>query len=194
MKRVCIFCASSQLVAQQYIDAARRTAQIFVENGWAINYGGGAVGLMGAVADQAVAMGGAIKSIIPQFMVDQHWHNPKVRDMEVTLTMSERKARLVADVDAVVALPGSTGTLDELFEVVSDKKLGLFTKPIVVLNTNGFYDNLKKQLQLMLDEHFMSANHLTVLEFVDAPEQILPVIDEMGETDSALALATAQTK
>ena len=59
---------------------------------------------------------------------------------------------------------------------------------------NGFYDNLKKQLQLMLDEHFMSANHLTVLEFVDAPEQILPVIDEMGETDSALALATAQTK
>ena len=159
-----------------------------------INYGGGSVGLMGAVADEALRLNGKITGVIPQFMVDVEWQHPDVKDMILVKTMSERKSRLVADVDAVVALPGSTGTLDELFEVVSNKKLGLFTKPIVVLNTDGFYNDVRKQLEYMVDEHFMNYNHLQVLRFVDNPQDVLETIESMGETNSAAALAAAATR
>lgn len=194
MKRVCIFCASSKHIATQYIVSAKVLTRMFVAANWAINYGGGSVGLMGAVADEALRLNGKITGVIPQFMVDVEWQHPDVKDMILVKTMSERKSRLVADVDAVVALPGSTGTLDELFEVVSNKKLGLFTKPIVVLNTDGFYNDVRKQLEYMVDEHFMNYNHLQVLRFVDNPQDVLETIESMGETNSAAALAAAATR
>jgi uncharacterized protein (TIGR00730 family) len=169
---ICVFCASSTQLAPIYIDAAQQLAQVLVGNGYAIKYGGGAVGLMGALADKALLLDGKVIGVIPRFMVEVEWQHPHVETMMVTQTMHERKRELINHIDAVVALPGSSGTLEELVEVISMKKLGLFTKPIIIVNTNGFYDSLLNLMHRMVDENFMHRSHLNAFTVVDEPDQV----------------------
>jgi len=173
---VCVFCASSTQVAQSYFDAAENLAKELINSGYAIKYGGGAVGLMGAVANQALAMQGRVIGIIPQFMVDVEWQHPDVEEMHVVETMHQRKQQLIDNVDAVVALPGSSGTLEELMEVISMKKLGLFTKPVVIVNTNGFYDSLIDLFKRMADERFLHETHLDTFTVINHPHEIVDAI------------------
>lgn len=171
MKRVTIFCASSDKIPQIYYDEARQLASLFAEKGFGVVYGGGEIGLMGVVADEMLAHNAPITGVIPRFMVDVEWQHRGVEDMILTETMAERKRKMIDLADAIVILPGSTGTMDELFDALADKKLGLIWKPIVVLNTNHFYDNLKAQLELMVKEQFMNERHFQTITFASTPAE-----------------------
>lgn len=175
--KACVFCASSTKVDGAYIEDAEKLGVILSENNIAMNYGGGAVGLMGAIANSMLQTNGRITGIIPKFMVEVEWEHKRVKDMVHVDTMAERKQLLVKDVDAVIALPGGTGTLEELFEVLSNKKLGLFTKPVILLNTKGFFNPLIEMLQKTIDENFMRPEHKELWTVVDTPEQVIPAIE-----------------
>ena len=181
MKRACVFCASSSKIDQIYLDAAIELGNILAKNNWAMNYGGGAVGLMGAISNTMLANQGKVTGIIPRFMVEIEWEHKGVRDMIHVNTMAERKELLVKDVDAVITLPGSTGTMEELFEVLSNKKLGLFTKPVILLNTNGFFDPLIEMLNKMIDENFMRNEHGQLWNTVNSPGEVLEAIEKNKE-------------
>ena len=142
IKRVSIFCASSPGIDEIYFNAAAELARLLVKNNISIDYGGGGVGLMGEIADTVLREGGQIRGIIPVFMKEMEWSHPEVKDMILVRDMHERKYRLKKDADAIITLPGGVGTMDELMEFITLKQLGQFTKPIIILNTNGFFDPL----------------------------------------------------
>ena len=141
--RICVYCASSEHCDRIYHDAARTLGRLLAEAGCTIVYGGGAVGLMGSLANGALAAGGEVIGIIPRFMTEVEWQHPGLASLEVVEDMRERKHRLLTGSDAVVALPGGCGTLEELFEALTLKRLGLYFNPIVLVNTNGFYAPLR---------------------------------------------------
>jgi len=175
--RVCVFCASSTKVDEAYINDANKLGEILSENDITMNYGGGAVGLMGAIANTMLKNNGKITGVIPKFMVEVEWEHKGVSDMIHVETMAERKRLLVENVDAVIALPGSTGTLEELFEVLSNKKLGLFTKPVILLNTKGFFNPLIEMLHKIIDENFMRKEHKELWTVIDKPEEVISAIE-----------------
>lgn len=179
-KSVCIYCASSTKTKPVYIDAAQQLAHMLVDNGYGIRYGGGSVGLMGAIADTVLNKGGKITGVIPRFMVEVEWQHPHVADMLIVETMAERKQLLIQGVDAIIALPGSTGTLEELVEVLSLKKLKQINIPIVIVNTNGFFTPLINMLQQMVNEEFMHHSNLQIYSVVEEPSQIFEAIALMN--------------
>lgn len=140
-------------------------------------YGGGSIGLMGALAESVLSNNGTIIGIIPQFMIDLEWGNPKV-DLMVVSTMAERKQKLMEGSDAIVALPGGTGTLEELAEAVSLKKLGLYSNPIIIVNTNGFYDPLIQLFNRMANDRFMRHEHLKMFEVIREPAELFESIEK----------------
>lgn len=139
-------------------------------------YGGGAKGLMGAIANEVIKHNGAITGIIPHFMVALEWQHPKVKNMILVDTMAERKDLLSKDVDAIVVLPGGLGTFEEALEVLSKKKLGLFFAPIIFLNTNDFYNPLFELLHKSANEKFMRQIHKKLWEVANTPKQVLDLI------------------
>lgn len=170
-KRVTIFCAASDKIPEVFFKETEELTRLLIKNNFGIVYGGGSIGLMGQVAQTALELNGNIIGVIPQFMMDVEWGNPNVKDMRITETMAERKKMLIDLADAIVVLPGSTGTMDELFDALSDKKLGLLWKPIIVLNTEGFYNGLQLQLKTMSDLNFMTEKHLNTITFVNTPSE-----------------------
>ncbi|HEX3758238.1 MAG TPA: TIGR00730 family Rossman fold protein [Kofleriaceae bacterium] len=174
--RICVYCASSAKIDPAYFDATERLARELVAAGAEIVYGGGSSGLMGRLADTVLDLGGRIKGIMPRFMNEVEWAHRRVTDFELTDTMHERKARFLEGIDGVVALPGGTGTLEELLEAITLKRLGQLTQPIVIVNTRGFYDPLREMLDRCVREQFMHDRHRELWTFVDEPEQVLPAI------------------
>ena len=178
MRKACIFCASSPLIPQVYTDEARKLATLLVDGGWGIVYGGGVKCLMGALSDAALAKGGEVTGVIPTFMVEVEWQHKGVKDMRQTDTMWARKRMMMDLADAIMVLPGSTGTMDEFFEAMADKKLGLHSKPLILLNTNGFFDHTVAQMQRMVEENFMTQRHLEVLSVATTPEEAMAMLRE----------------
>lgn len=176
MKNIAVFCASSPKVPKIYFEDARKVSASLVKAGYGIIYGGGGAGLMGAVADEALRHKGCIKGIIPGFMVDVEWEHKDVEDMVHVETMHKRKELMVQQSAGIVALPGGTGTLEELFEVMSLKKLGQYPHPIVVLNTGGYYDGLLALTSKMVEERFMRPVHNEMWTIVNTPEEVVPAI------------------
>ena len=174
--RICVYCASSQQCDPHYHAAATRLGALLAEADHTIVYGGGATGLMGSLANGALAHGGKVIGIIPQFMIDVEWQHPGVTSLEVVGDMRERKHRLLTDSDAVVALPGGCGTLEELFEAITLKRLGLYFNPIVLVNTRDFYAPLQTFLKQVVDQHFMNAEHADMWSLVNNPDDVLPAI------------------
>ena len=174
--RICVYCASSEQCDRIYHDAATALGRALAEAGCTIVYGGGAVGLMGALADGALAHGGRITGIIPRFMTEVEWQHRGVADLEIVEDMRERKHRLLTGSDAVVALPGGCGTLEELFEAITLKRLGIYFNPIVLVNTRNFYAPLHSFMQQVIGERFMNPEHAAMWSLVDAPELVLPTI------------------
>jgi hypothetical protein len=174
--KICVYCASSARIDKSFFDATEKLATEFVKAGIEIVYGGGATGLMGKLADTVIENGGKIKGIMPKFMNEIEWAHKKLVDLELTETMHERKAKFLENIDGIVALPGGTGTLEELLEAITLKRLGQFTKPIIILNTNGYYDPLKQMLERCVSENFMFEKHLEMWTFVDEPEQVIDSI------------------
>ena len=174
--RVCVYCASSEKVDRSYHDAARRLGLLLARDNCTIVYGGGAVGLMGSLANGALEAKGNVIGIIPRFMTDVEWQHPGLASLEIVEDMRERKHRLLSDSDAVVAMPGGCGTLEEVFEAITLKRLGLYFNPIVFLNTNGFYEPLQTFMKKVIEERFMNSVHEQMWSLVDAPEEVLPRI------------------
>lgn len=175
IKRVCVYCASSSQVDKRYKVEARKLGEILSRNGIACNYGGGAVGLMGELAQAMNKNHGKITGIIPHFMVERGWDNPDVTEIE-TDDMHTRKKRMTQDVDAAIALPGGCGTLEELLEIITWKQLGLFLKPIVIVNTNHFFDPLLSMLDHCVDEKFMSNELKSTWTIVNSADEVLEAI------------------
>lgn len=181
--RICVYCASSPVVDNKYFDATEKLGKEFLRQNVDVVFGGGAKGLMGKLADTVIAGGGKIKGIMPKFMDDVEWGHKGVSDFIYTNTMHERKAKFLEDVDALVALPGGSGTLEELLEAITLKRLGLFLKPIVILNTDGYYDPLITMLDRCVSENFMNAIHLQMWKFVSSPEEVIPAIINSTQWD-----------
>lgn len=174
--RICVYCASSQMCDPAYHAAATRLGECLAKAGCSIVYGGGAVGLMGSLANGALAHGGKVIGIIPRFMREVEWQHPGIEDLEIVEDMRERKHRLLTGSDAVVALPGGCGTLEELFEAITLKRLGLYFNPIVLLNTGGFYTPLQTFMEKVIAERFMNPEHAAMWSLVQTPEDVLPEI------------------
>lgn len=183
MTRVCVYCASSAKIDSKYFEAAKELAQTLVRENIQVVYGGGATGLMGQLADTVLAEGGAIQGIMPKFMDAVEWGHQRVTDFIFTDTMAERKARLMDGVDALITLPGGSGTLEELLEAITLKRLGKFTQPIVILNLEGYYDPLQTMLERCVEESFMHQRHLEMWEFVTTVADILPAIRRQASWD-----------
>ncbi len=174
--KICVYCASSARIDKVFFDATETLAEELVKENIDVVYGGGGAGLMGKLADTILAHGGKIKGIMPKFMNEVEWGHKQVEDFEFTDTMHERKAKFLEGIDGVIALPGGSGTLEELLEAITLKRLGLFTKPIVILNTRGYYDPLKMMLEKCVRENFMHPRHLDMWTFVEKPAEVLPAI------------------
>src|SRR6185436_19388427 len=174
--RICVYAASSPQAAPVYMDAARVLGETLATNGCSIVYGGGSQGLMGALADGALAKGGEVIGILPKFMADLEWGHPGLTHLDLVEDMRERKHKLLTGSDAVVALPGGCGTLEELFEAITLKRLGLYFNPIVLLNTRNFYAPLQVFLQQVIAEKFMNPDHVAMWSLVDHVDDVLPMI------------------
>lgn len=177
MKNVTIFCSSSEKIPDIYKQHAHEMGQLLGKSGYGLVYGGGALGLMGIVADEMLALGAHVKGVIPTFMVEREWQHPGVEDMVLTDTMSDRKQKLIALGDIVLVLAGGVGTLDEMFEAISDRKLDLNDKSMVVLNTAGIYTPIRQLMEKLDEEHFLRDND--DLYFVDTPREALEVIEKI---------------
>lgn len=177
--KIAVYCASSNQLPQLYYDHAYRLGQLIARSGHSLVYGDGGIGLMGAIAEGALSAGGEVIGVIPQFMVDEGWNNPKSSKTIITTTMHERKATIEQMVDAMVALPGGVGTFEELLECLTWKQLGLHTKPVVILNSNGYYDLLLQCLDRMVEQNFMRAVHRqSMFSVVTEPEQVIAAIEK----------------
>ena len=188
--RICVYCASSAKIDEIYFEATERLAKILVNSKVQVIYGGGGHGLMGKLADTVLAQGGQIKGIMPQFMNEVEWAHKKVTDFEFTNTMHERKAKFLENIDALIALPGGPGTLEELLEAITLKRLGQFTKPIIILNTNGYYDPLIQMLERCVEEKFLRPIHAEMWTFVNQPEEVMSAINQsMDWNENAISFA-----
>lgn len=171
-----MYCASSQACDPEYRRDARRLGAILARAGVAIVYGGGAVGSMGALADGALAEGGEVIGVIPHFMVDLEWAHNGISRLDRVEDMRIRKHRMLEGSDAVIALPGGCGTFEELFEVLTLKRLGIYKNPIVLLNTRGYFDAAASLLDRAVSERFMDRRHAAMWTIVASPAEILPAI------------------
>jgi uncharacterized protein (TIGR00730 family) len=171
-RSVCVYCASSRSADPVYRDAAWRLGATLAERGLGIIYGGGAVGSMGALADGALSRGGHVLGVLPRFMAELEWGHKGISDLQLVEDMRTRKHLMLTQSAAVIALPGGSGTLEELLEAISLKRLGLYLNPIVLVNTRGFFDALGELLARCVREHFMDARHLQMWQLVAEPEQV----------------------
>lgn len=190
--QVCIYCASSALTPEKYLLAADQLADDLVKNNVRVVYGGGSTGLMGRIADRVLALGGEIIGIMPNFMKEVEWAHKQVKQFYFVADMHERKKRFLEGTDALIALPGGSGTLEELLEAITWKRLGLFPHPIIIFNQDGFYDPLLKQLEVCEAEKFMSPQHKAMWTVVDKVEQILPAAQQAAVWEMTLKDAKVQ--
>ena len=159
MKRICVFCGSNAGARSEYAEAAHALATVLAERKLGIVYGGGNVGLMGVLADAALARGGEVIGVIPQKLVDKEVAHHGVTELRIVETMHERKALMNDLSDAFLALPGGFGTLDEFFEVLTWAQLGFHGKPCALLNVAGYYDGMLAMLDHAVTERFLRPAH-----------------------------------
>jgi uncharacterized protein (TIGR00730 family) len=155
VERICVFCGASPGARPEYAEATSELARLLVADGVGVVFGGGGVGLMGALADAVLAEGGEIIGVIPRALVDREVAHRDVSDMRVVGSMHERKALMAELAEAFVALPGGIGTLEELFEVYTWAQLGLHGKPCGLLNAEGYYDGVAAFLAHAVEERFL---------------------------------------
>jgi uncharacterized protein (TIGR00730 family) len=171
-RAVCVYCASSRLAHPDYRAAARRLGEVLAREGIEIVYGGGAVGSMGALADGALAAGGRVIGILPRFMAELEWQHRGLSELQLVEDLRTRKHTMLTISQAAIALPGGSGTMEELLEAITLKRLGLYLNPIVLVNTRGFFSPLLTQLGNAVEERFMDARHLMMWQVVATPDEV----------------------
>lgn len=178
IQSLCVYCASSSKVHADYFEAARQLGTLMAKKGIGLVYGAGNMGLMGSVADAVLDGGGRVTGVIPRFMVERGWHHRQLTELRVTEDMHQRKRLMARLGDASIALPGGCGTLEELLEVITWKQLGLYLKPIVLLNVRGYFDPLLGMFARAVDEHFMGKAHATLWTVAETPAEALSRLAE----------------
>jgi len=174
--RVCVYCASSRQADPEYAEAAGRLGRSLAREGATVVYGGAAIGSMRSLADGALAEGGRVIGVLPRFMYDMELAHPGLSELVLVDDLHERKRKMIDEVDAVVALPGGSGTYEELLEAITWKRLGLFLNPIVIVNQGGFYDALLQQFQRAVDGRFMDGRHLDMWTSVADVAEVVEAI------------------
>lgn len=170
---ICVFASSSSRINNEYAVAAASLGSLLARQKIDVVFGGGGIGLMGKLADAVIENGGRITGVIPSFMKEEGWDHVSVKDMILTNDMGERKKRMFEMSDAVVALPGGIGTLEELAEAITLKQLSLFKGPIIILNTLGYYKSLIEFLEKMIESSFLRLEHKGIWEIVNTPEEVV---------------------
>lgn len=183
---ITVYAASSGQVPDKYIDMARQLGTVMAQAGHTLINGAGRTGLMGATADAVLSAGGKTIGVIPQFMIDQGWQHPGMAQLVVTKDMHERKEIMAERSDACIALPGGVGTLEELLEVITWKQLGIYLKPIVILNVDGYYDTLLAQLEKAVDEHFMRGEHRRIWQIAATAEEAVRLAETTPLWDTSV--------
>jgi uncharacterized protein (TIGR00730 family) len=173
MRRVLVFCGSSPGRLPDYVDCSRALGAELAARGLSLVYGGAQVGVMGAVADAALAAGGEVIGVIPRMLVDKEVAHKGLSDLRVVETMHERKALMESLADAVIALPGGFGTLEELFEIVTWAQLGIHAKPVGLLNVAGYWDQLLAFIDHMVGERFLREQQRDALLVSDSPSELV---------------------
>lgn len=178
LRSICVFCGASTGTSAIYQEAAITMGQTLAANGVRLIYGGGAVGLMGVVADAAMAAGGEVIGIIPQCLKDSEVGHTGLTRLEIVDGMHARKARMAELSDAFIALPGGLGTLEELFEVWTWGQLGYHSKPLGLLDVNQFYGKLSHFLDHLVEEGFVKPQYRGMLQRSDSPEDLLQILND----------------
>ena len=183
---ITVYSASSGQVPTSYIKAAQDLGRLIATRHHTLINGAGRTGLMGACADACIAQAGRAIGVIPQFMIDQEWQHKGMTQLIVTQDMHQRKEKMAEMSDACIALAGGVGTLEELLEIITWKQLGLYLKPIVILNTNDYYKPLLEQLQRAIDERFMRSQHANIWTVAHTPEEALDMAENTPLWDTSV--------
>jgi uncharacterized protein (TIGR00730 family) len=181
IQTVCVYCASSQQTPEVYLEAAARLGRSLAEAGIGIVYGGSSLGSMGKLAGAALEAGGRVTGVLPRFMDDLEWGHRSLTELRLVNDMHERKRTMLELSDAVVALPGGCGTLEELFEAITWKRLGLYRGPVVLVNVNGFYDSCVQLLARCVEERFMDARHAEMWQVAEGADSVVSILRSASE-------------
>lgn len=171
-----MYSASSTQIDPVYFQAADTLGRLLAQKGINLINGAGCLGLMSRISDAVLTAGGTVTGIIPHFMVEQNWHHKGLTRLIETETMHERKQMMADLSDGIIALPGGCGTMEELLEIITWKQLGLYLKPIVILNINGFYDPLLDMLEKAIRQNFMRRQHGTIWQVARTPEEAVSLL------------------
>jgi uncharacterized protein (TIGR00730 family) len=173
MRRLCVFAGSAVGIRAEYADAARGLAAEMAHRGLGVVYGGGAVGLMGVLADTALAAGAEVIGVIPRPLASRELAHAGLTELRLVASMHERKATMASLADGFVALPGGFGTFEETLEMLTWSQLGVHAKPVGILNILGYYDGLLRWLSHAVGEGFLRRENLALLIFADSPADML---------------------
>lgn len=173
---ICVFASSSSRIDSVYAAAAASLGKQLAQAKLNVVYGGGGIGLMGKLADAVIENGGTITGVIPSFMIEEGWDHSGLSEMIVTSDMGERKKQMFEMADAIVALPGGVGTLEELTEAMTLKQLGLYKGPIIILNTLNFYKSLIDFLGHMVSGNFLRYEHKGMWEVAESVKEVMAIL------------------
>lgn len=173
MKSICVYCGSSFGTRPIYAETARALAKEMVDDNIALVYGGGNVGLMGAIADEMLRLGGKVTGVIPKALMEKEVGHTGLTQLHIVKDMHERKAMMADLSDGFIAMPGGIGTLEELFEVLTWSQLGFHGKPIGLLNADGFYDGLIAFLDHVVQQGFLKPGHASLLLHAARPRDLI---------------------
>jgi uncharacterized protein (TIGR00730 family) len=176
-RRICVYTGSNRGARSAYTEHAWCLGQLLARRGIGLVYGGGRVGLMGVIADAALQAGGEVIGVIPEALVAKEIAHPSLSDLRVVASMHERKALMSDLADAFVALPGGFGTFEEFFELVTWAQLGILTKPVGLLNTEGFYDPLIALVEHASRERFIHQRHAAIITTAAGPTELLDALE-----------------
>jgi uncharacterized protein (TIGR00730 family) len=176
--RIVAYCGSSKGHKPIYTQAAKELAAIMVNYGIDLVYGGGNIGLMGVIADEVLALGGKVYGVIPAILAEKEVAHYGLTELFVVKDMHERKAKMFELCDAVIAMPGGIGTMEELFEALTWNQIGIHRKPCGLLNVGGFYNHFNNMLSHMVNEGFLRSNHKDLLYVDDDAEKLVQTLIE----------------
>lgn len=184
LESICVYCGSSSRAGEPFFEAARRTGRLIAQRGSRLVYGGAHVGLMGALADAALEAGGRVCGVIPRTLVEKEVAHTHLTEQHVVESMHDRKALMSDLADAFIALPGGFGTLDELFEILTWAQLRFHSKPVGLLNTDGYFDGLLAFCDRAVAEGFVHPAHREMIRVSHDPEVLLEALERHVPPDA----------
>lgn len=186
MKNIAVYCASSTKIKPIYFEVAHDVGRLLAERGLGLVNGAGNMGLMQASSDGCLDAGGKVTGVIPQFMVDQNWHHTGLTELIITDSMHTRKKKIADITDGAIVLPGGCGTFDELFEIITWKQLGLYLNPIIIVNVDGYFNELLALLQKAIDENFMRPQHGDIWRVATTAEEAVDMLFTTPQWDTSV--------